>query len=645
MIGNTFAALGVVVGSLLLSSLYCVVLLIVGLTAMRGIGLSRAALTDWPVAGYLGVAFAFGSGLFASLALVLATFGVMHAIILSFLLAAALVAGATVVRGDLIESLLELRGFARSVLQLPVLWLMLAFGLFVLLAMLAVAAFHPATGDGLAFYLPWSRVIASSGQVQRLPGYDSFSDNWTIAEIHIAVLMSVASDFSARLLPFWHAIATMPLLFAFVRFVREGVDDIQAGIVASIMLFTSSAVVFLLWDGKTDAVALPIGVAAIYVAAQYRRGQGARVAVLIGALAGLAVAAKLSYVVVLLATMSVLMIWKIIQRSRGDGFSAKREAALLVVPAISAVIFLLPQVLRNWVVSNEPLAPLIYWGFYFPWLEQTWFSQETTRRLLMTYPFALTFGTYWGQYGTLSVLVLSLLPACFLVKAKRSGAFFALAIALIAGIGLWMVVRPSTFAPRYILCVLVAPMSLVAVATLQVWRERNGLVRVSIIAAISYVLISTILGLVPVARVAVAYAGAGSIENSSTDESFGVARALNPVAAGGARIATLNYYRYPLRADLLACALKNHELHNNSPFPQLEYFYRRGAGYVSFDTNTHRGPMDQMLLLRPDWLDLQEVFKGAHMIVYRLSAAANAPKPEVACVSDGKVWKVTELPR
>lgn len=639
------AALGVVGGSLLLSWLYCVVLLVVGLLAMKAVGLTRATLREWPVAGYFGVAFAFGSGIFASLALMLATFGVMHAVVLNLFLVAASIAGATIVRNELIEALSELKNVARGVLGLPAPWLMLAIGFFVLLAMLAVASFHPATGDALAFYLPWSRVIASSGHIQRLPGYDFFSDNWTIAEIHVAVLMSVTSDSSARLLPFWHAIATMPLLFALIRFVREGVQDVQACILASIMLFTSSAVFVLLSDGKTDVIALPLGMAAIYVATQYRGEQKARVAILIGALAGFAIAAKLSYVVVLSAAISVLMVWRIMQRANGDVFSVKHETTLLIVTAVSAVIFVFPQVLRNWVVSSEPLAPLIYWGFYYPWLEQTWFTPETTRRLLITYPFALTFGTYWGQYGTLSVLLLALLPACFLVKGKRTGSFAALGLALISGVVLWMIVRPSTFAPRYILCVLAAPMALVAVATLQVWRERNGLVRFTIIAAISYVLISTSLGLVPVVRVAVAYAGAGSIEDSDTDEAFGVARALNPVAAEGARIATLNYYRYPLRVDLLACALQNTELHNNSPLPQLEHFYRRGASYVSFDTNTHRAPMDQMLLQRPDWLNLQEVFKGTHMIVYRLSATVNAPKPEAKCARNGKVWKVTELPR
>src|SRR5262249_35418976 len=144
-------------------------------------------------------------------------------------------------------------------------------------------------------------------QVIALPGYESFSDIWTIAEIQIAAIMMFASDFAAKALPFWHAIFAAFLLWGAARAAKL---ELRGCILVVAMLFTSSAVTLIVWDGKTDLVALPIGLAVLIVAALKDDAHPKRQSLLVGLVAGAAVAAKLSYLPILGVGILVISCWR-----------------------------------------------------------------------------------------------------------------------------------------------------------------------------------------------------------------------------------------------------------------------------------------------------------------------------------------------
>ena len=203
-----------------------------------------------------------------------------------------------------------------------------------LIAVHGVSALHPALGDSVAFYLPWSRVIADTGRVIRLSGYEAFSDIWTIAEIQIAAIMMVSNDFAAKSLPFWHAVFAAVLLWGGqARLASLGP---RGCILIVVMLFTSSAVTLITWDGKTDLVALPIGLAALIIAALKTNEFNKRQSLVVGLLTGAAVAAKMSYIPILGVGIVFLSCWRVWESLRSGNQIWKKScnaevASLLIV--------------------------------------------------------------------------------------------------------------------------------------------------------------------------------------------------------------------------------------------------------------------------------------------------------------------------
>src|SRR5260370_36829268 len=83
MIRNVVAS-AVISGSYAAAIVYCLVLLAAGLTVLRVLGLERARCASWSISGYLGTAFALGSGVVGSLWLSLS---VLHRLLPAVVLA------------------------------------------------------------------------------------------------------------------------------------------------------------------------------------------------------------------------------------------------------------------------------------------------------------------------------------------------------------------------------------------------------------------------------------------------------------------------------------------------------------------------------------------------------------------------------
>jgi hypothetical protein len=641
----SLTAVGVTLGADSAAGLYTLMLLLAGLAGLRLLGLGRGSVTDLPLSGYLGLALAFGTGAVGGIWLLLAVLHGLLAPVVAAVGLALLLAGAQTAWRLLPETAVRLRANGAELYAQGWAWWLVAVLLALLILEYGLAALHPAIGDAVAFYLPWARVMAASGQVMALPGYDQFSAIWTLAEIHVAATMTLAGDWPARPLPFFQLLGAALLLWGIGRSLGL---CIRGRLIALVMLFCTSNVGLLVWDGKTDLFALPQGLGAIYAGFLMRGPQRYRMAALAGALTTFAVAGKVSHSIILAAPMLMLVLWR--SREGAWQISLARAVWLSLVLGLTAVIAAVPQVLKNLELFGEPLAPFVYFGSAQMDVDQIYYSAAVTRRLLLSYPLALVFGNYWAQYGTVTVLTLAFLPlACLRWRGWPRRGVWVLTAAALAGLASWMFLRPSTFAPRYFLPVLVLLFLVLADGAARASLAARWPIRALILVALGFILLHTELYLDPtfggpmLAPVVDTwrYASAGDLEVLPRDDVFSMAKRFNAELPAGARLALVGYYRYPLRADLLECLFSQkrlEELITLGP-TRVEAAWRDGADYFVVDASTFpyaRPDFDAL----PSWLRLEPVIQGDRIQAWRLRATAEAPRRQWACTRDGRAWRV-----
>jgi hypothetical protein len=221
------------------------------------------------------------------------------------------------------------------------------------------------------------------------------------------------------------------------------------------ILFSSTSVTWLSGDGKVDLFGAAFGLAAYYWAIQIRFARTKFALFLTGLFSGFSIVAKLSYAPVMVPSIALLVLWgywdEIKDKSRWQLFFKSFAGGSLVI-LTGLIIAFIPHFIKNGLLYHNPIAPL--GSGDMGWLNQTWFEPEMTHHILFTYPLALTYGSYWAQYGNLSPLILAFVPlALFLPRPHSLLASPLTIITLIAlvAVGVWMLYSPSVLSPRYIL--------------------------------------------------------------------------------------------------------------------------------------------------------------------------------------------------
>ncbi len=436
------------------------------------------------------------------------------------------------------------------------LWWGLALLLGCILVMLAIASFSPPEGDAVAIYMVWPKVIAASGLLGTAPGYYGFSNLWIVAEVHFAALMLWGGEAAAKFFVWL-------VLVAVVGWTRELAMLCGLGrrgrLLAVAMTLTSTAVLLVSWDGKTDLIAVPTALASVWWALALK-GPARRSGLLVtGWLAGTAVAAKLSYVAPLGAMLLALILWSDRAAPAEKWHSFLRVLGGLLAVGVSAAIAMSPQFIKNLVLFGQPLWPILTFrnghvsccGYSAGAL---WYSAAVTQRIILTFPFALSFGNYWAQYGVLSPLGLGFLP--FLAFWRpRGGSGVArlrwITYAGILGMAAWLALTPSQMATRYFLGPALPLLLLPAWLGEQASRALPRLLR-PVIALSALVVAAGVAVWIQHSHAAIAlrYAGAPPPRVAAGYE---VAVTFSEIAPPGTRALLLGWYRYFFRADLIQC--------------------------------------------------------------------------------------------
>ena len=517
-----------------------------------------------------------------------------------------------------------------------------------LLVILAVGAFlRPPVWDAEAFYMAYPKIIAASQRLTEMPGlYANFSQIGLLGEMHFAALFSLGGPQAAKLFVWVIAVSAVVVLVTIARW--AGVGLVGCGFVL-VLVVTSTAFTNHITDGKVDLFATATGLGAFYWALRTgEAGERAAALRLAGILAGMAMIAKFSYIPAFLPSVFLLVAWATYSASQRIPCGALKGASGTVVAFASLGLWMaiaaIPHMIKNGVLFGAPLAPFLgaedtAWP---SWLNQTWFSSNDTRWIVMTYPLALAFGRYPLQGGNLSFLLIAFLPLAFLVGRPASwvrSPLVQITTAGILGTLTWIILRPSIIAPRYILAPLLLLVPLIAMGAEHVYEMEQrprllskGVILTMIITlailSFPYVklpvhLLNYVRGTLPACALASPYCEPLT--------------ALNERAAPGDRVYFAGYFSYWLRPDLLQCRDDRQDWEAlgkvNDGVNRWTELYARGFRYVVVDWTTHAEAHKALWSSAPPpWLDAPEVIKTPELSIFGLSPQKGAPKPQLDCV-------------
>lgn len=496
----------------------------------------------------------------------------------------------------------------------------------------------PPLGDAEAFYMVLPKIMAASHRLVPQPNYFAFSQIGFSGEMHYAALMSMASPQAAKLFVWFTVLALAGMLIA----LNSEVGNSRIGKIVSLaLLFTSTTVTYYIFDGKVDLFGAAFGLAAYYWALRTESVPGRAPYLLAGLFTGFAIVAKFSNLPALVPGIVILIAWNNFSNTVSLKKRYAGTAKGLCIVGLMAACALIPHFIKNSVLFGEPFAPFLFLrSIGDRWVEQVWFSGETTKYIVMTYPIALVFGQYPMQGGNISVLVLAFAPLLLLLPIHNNYAAKRLrqiaAIALLGDI-FWIAARPSVIAPRYILATLLLFIPLAASGVERLFSkqtEHSALLRFAVFLSMVIVVCRMFpyggqdISIKQFARYLIS-----KRSDYSPPKSFAI---INHLAHPGERVFFAGYYGYFFSPEVLQCMNRSDEQQilakaATAPYNWVDLF-NRGFKYFFLDKRTH-GTMAGILQTdtAPLWLSVTKVFDDEVATIFQIGSGDSSKKPSCAC--------------
>ena len=338
--------------------------------------------------------------------------------------------------------------------------------------------------------------------------------------------------------------------------------------------------------------------------------------------------AKLS----LIPVLAIVALVFLIGGSR-NSIMVVRVASLML---LGGAVVLLQLVVKNWVVFSEPFAPFVYLAreqsaFV---LDQVWYDASTTRWIVATYPLALLWGKYPMQHGNMSPLWLCLIPLVvplMVWERSRHRLLLVATAAALAGIVVWVFLKPSVLAPRYLLPAILLLFPIAAIAGEAAAQRVPGIGAVAAITAIAFISL-VLINLWPVVSNALKYMKA--TPERWPDAIWQAAAIVQEEARPGERLMLAAYYSSPFDTKVLSCLLKPDEksavLKAATPQEMWTRLYILGGRFLFYFPLTHASQfvVPPNPLAAPEWLKVEERNLGPFRL-YVLNALAGAPDSAV----------------
>ena len=542
------------------------------------------------------VAAALGLGFLGQFWTLLALAGVFRSGIIYSVLAAGMIA-LVVYSRPFARGLIKEITNARDALQTELLGIrILVLAIMAWFVCTFAALGRPVSGDSMALHMMVPKMAAAAGTLERYwfqPGNEYFG---LLGEMTYAALMRIGNDEAAQMSTWAIVLVFFGLLIGICE--RAG-TGLRGKVVALTAFASTTAMLIWIGEGKIDLIASALGLASLYMLiprpdlAPLPRSH----LILAGLLVGFAVTTKLMLGFCLVMASAVMLFWTFAPAPFRTRRPWQGLTLGLLIPLLSAglifgafvLVGVAPHIIKNWILLGWPLAPIATAGI--DWLvADRWYDAETVAHIRLLYPFVLTFGEYFAQYGQLSVLVLAFLPLSFFLPRPQSfwrSPLTAITVAAVVAIIGWATFQGDKVVMRYILPVLLLCIPLAAAAaehvTAPTFRPRLvGFAAIVACFATFYITANFSFGgyFLPAQSARIAFRLAPPCE--AKYQWCPPMETVNRLAPPGARVLSISTYKYYLRPDLIQCAYDHRTViyPQYTPEERWRWLYDQGYSFI-----------------------------------------------------------------
>jgi hypothetical protein len=299
--------------------------------------------------------------------------------------------------------------------------------------------------DALAYYLVQPKLIALTHQLTSANQFEAFLQSSALIELNSAAVFTFSGEIGMRIYTFVSGIVLFRVIWEICR--QFEFDNLTTKLIL-FFLATSTFLTNTLADGKTDNVSTLWFMAAFSTLVAGLMNGNKHLLILFGVVLGFSILTKLSFAVLIPALLYYFLV-----TSNRKSSKEIRSGIFHVLVGLSVPIA--SHILKNQIVFSDALAPFVRQSSESnsQLLSQEWFSPENTLWIITTYPFALLFGQYPMQYGNLTPFAFLGIPMLFAIKnVDRKQRKYLVHLFVMGSITviLWLLIKPSVLAPRYI---------------------------------------------------------------------------------------------------------------------------------------------------------------------------------------------------
>jgi hypothetical protein len=521
-------------------------------------------------------------------------------------------------------------------------------------------------GDASAYYFALAKVIASSHTLKLLPGYyfgkfpsEAMMDLGLNGELHFAAVFSLGANHYARYLDI---VLLITGIIVYLKFLSIAGIKIRGLLIAMLVVLLSTSVTNVTATGKVDLYGITFTLGAIYFAGLYFfESSNRNNLIFCGILIGTAITTKSSYLINMLPSIVLLLVWNtIIIRLVKDRRQFLENIRQHSRSFFSVAIILLGAILGSMIsyfIKNQVLLGFFLRPFFLPknilQAITILFPQNTVIKMVFTFPFTLSFFDIPSNPGNFPPILLSLLPSLYFARKsiRLNSLSTASFTAGLLGVILWLIFFPGVPFVRYIFTTMLLLLPLVLYAT--EYTFDRVIISSLRIAVNGIILIATVFGLINPLFVDTRINLIAALVNREiprcTFPQCEQDMAINKDASAGDRLLNLSDFRYWLRSDLIECSATSQETDEILSVPKDDFWettYKLGIKYVSLNLPS-KGLEDPGIWLIPEWLKIDKLYynEGSGLIVYRLNSYSAPYLPVRQCIqSRPPAWTIIDNP-
>lgn len=467
-------------------------------------------------------------------------------------------------------------------------WWILGIIALILLAWKVILSSLPFFGDASAFYMVLPKVIAYSKGMVSLQGWEKIIQLGVAPAMHSAAAMLLFGEKTVAFFLFSLFIGALGLSIEIGRLVGLSYRGL---LLLAAMMLASSAVYYPALGGNIGYFSIFPSISAVYWCfhiANYKY----RSAAICGILLGGGIYAKLSTAPTLVVIVMAMIFWSWFRNN-----AVTRKNVLVLSKILVFVIFIsffayFPNLIMNGLMYQKPFLP------FYPYSDIL-SNQGQCRShydmigLILSYPFALTWGFYALQFGRISPAVIALYPSFLIIQNKK--ALLKSPACIVALIGflslvLWIILFPRNISPRHfvpttiLLMILPAKCGeiLLCPGTRFRWAKIAGKV------CIPLILLSSILQTPRGFSLTTDYLFGPYDWESPAEGYLRCPAAISKEVSGGERVLVASFYIYPLSSEQISTMYSSQEREAlkslSSGEKRWSHLYEEGVRYILIDS-------------------------------------------------------------